>query len=207
MNAQLEMFDTAEINELRGLTAKYAALLHYEHPRNDNERLMNYQYAFLNYADGDALAKLWELADVVTLRLVKAYLKTSDDIKLEEKRDIAVEYVMRRFYDGSGWCAEKNFIYALQQGVRHACDYKTKADDINTFVDFQTFDAVRHEQVRAPLSQVRLLYCKSCSHRDRDDDYFVNDGHGECARYAIHAECIGCAKLKDGKCSENYCTE
>ena len=41
----------------------------------------------------------------------------------------AFEYVFRRYTKGKGYYVKTNMIVVLQGGIRHALDYRTKADD------------------------------------------------------------------------------
>lgn len=112
---------------------------HYDEPKNDNERLMNYQYDYIVNGSEEAWGKLIELSFVVTKRLVWRWLKAKkmhlDDIDQDEKTSIAVEYVLRRYKTRIGYCVTKNFFTALQNGVEHAMLYKTKIDEETDYLE------------------------------------------------------------------------
>ena len=53
---------------------------------------------------------------------------------LDEEQDMdaiatAFEYVFRRYTKGKGYYVDKNMIVVLQDGMRHALEYHTKADE------------------------------------------------------------------------------
>lgn len=141
---QGELFDVGEIERVNQEIIKQkhdeenvkaiAALnlLHYENPKNDNEKLMNYQYQFLKFDDKKAWGDLLILAFQVTERLVYSWCKKNkifmDKEAVADKTSIAVEYVLRRYKSQSliGYCVQKNYIHALRLGVKHAMKYTTK---------------------------------------------------------------------------------
>lgn len=148
---QSDLFDVAEIEQINAdivqkqhdqanLDArKLLRLPYYENPKNDAEKLMNYQHDYIMNNSQDAWGKLIQLSFVVTKRLVWRWMKTHkmrmDEIEQDEKTSIAVEYVLRRYKTRIGYCVTKNFITALQSGVEHAMLYKTKLDEETDFIE------------------------------------------------------------------------
>lgn len=148
---QNDLFDVSEIvqtneqikkeeHQRKNLEArKNLKLLHYEHPKNQNEELMNYQYEFLINNSQIAWGKLITLSFEVTKKLVwKAVREQSlplDEIDVEERTSIAVEYILRRYQTRIGYCVQKNYIYALNQAVCHALHYITKLDSNTSYLE------------------------------------------------------------------------
>lgn len=106
-------------------------LVRYEHPRDDNQRLLNFQYEWLEHGDERAWAQLWILAQKVARRMVqKAGARTGFRFTREDMEDrvmVAVEYVLRRYQ--AGWYVQRAYLKAIKEGVVHAMWYRTKADD------------------------------------------------------------------------------
>lgn len=108
-------------------------LPYYSNPKNDSERLLNYQYEYIKNNNEKAWGDLITLSFIVTKRLVWRWMKLHklqlDDIEQDEKTSIAVEYVLRRYKTRIGYCVTKNFITALNDGVKHAMLYTTKIEE------------------------------------------------------------------------------
>lgn len=103
------------------------SLPYFSAPKNDNERMLNFQKELLS-GDRNAEARLWNLAITVAKRMVRKEAKehqqklTGDEVY--DKAMEAVEYVLRRYRktysNGKPYAVEKNFISAIYNGVRHA---------------------------------------------------------------------------------------
>lgn len=115
----------------------YKKLKHFEEPKNDNERLLNYQYEFLVLGNKKAWDNLFILATKVAQRIVVKQVRAKhlavDAIDIPEKVSIAVEYVMRRYKNNSGWVVRDNYISAIKSGVIHALYYRKKIDDVTDY--------------------------------------------------------------------------
>lgn len=148
---QSDLFNVAEIEQVNQEIVqkqhdqanedarKKLILPFYPEPKNDSERLMNYQFDYIKNGSEKAWGDLIQLSFIVTKRLVWKWMKTHklrmDEIEQDEKTSIAVEYVLRRYKTRIGYCVHKNFITALQSGVQHAMLYKTKLDEQTDFID------------------------------------------------------------------------
>lgn len=134
-----EKLKQEEMERLNIEARKLLVLPHYEHPQNDNEKLLNYQYEYLVNNSEVAWGQLITLAYIVTKRLVWQWMKQKrcqlDDIEQDEKTSIAVEYVLRRYKTRIGYCITKNYISALKDGVKHAMLYITKLDKDTVYID------------------------------------------------------------------------
>lgn len=129
---------------------KYMNLPYFEHPKGDNQRLLNYQHDYIKYGDSAAWGKLLELAFEVTKRLIWAWLKEHrdvylDDISQDEKASIAMEYVLRRYKKNVGWYVNKNFIGALKGGVMHAMSYTSKIEEMTVVVEDVHLERNKHQ--------------------------------------------------------------
>lgn len=107
-------------------------LPYFPEPKNDNEKLLNFQYEYIKNKDQKAWGELLKLAFVVAGRIVRKEVFENklpyDSLDREEKTSIAVEYVLRRYSKDVGWYVSRNYISALKKGVFHAIYYQTKKD-------------------------------------------------------------------------------
>lgn len=159
---QEDIFNVAEIeainNEIKQKqheiavkeAQKHMNLPYFEHPKGDNQILLNYQHDYIKYGDTAAWGKLLELAFEVTKRLIWAWLKEHrdvylDDISQDEKASIAMEYVLRRYTKNVGWYVEKNFIGTLKGGVIHAMSYTSKIEDMTVVVEDVHLERNQHQ--------------------------------------------------------------
>lgn len=115
-------------------------LPHFENPKNDNERLLNYQYDWLVHKDPEAWEKLWLLSCTVAKRMIMAMARKKgfslSQEHLQDKVENAVIYILRR-YD-YGWYVKKAFLKAIKEAVVHSLWYRTKAQRMETFMDNET---------------------------------------------------------------------
>lgn len=127
-------------------------LPYFDTPRDDNQRLLNYQHDWLTFGDSRAWQNLWELARKVARRMIRAQARrkgfTLDRLDEDDRVDTAVYYVLRRYQDG--WYVRKAYLRALKDGVVHALWYRTKADEIQ--------DSVGDEQLAQVRTEDRYLF-------------------------------------------------
>lgn len=113
----------------------------FDHPRNDNEWLFNFQYDFIVNGSEAAYGRLLELSFTVTKRLIRRWLANQagkvfwDEITQEEKTMEAIVYVLRRYSTIVGWYCSTNFITVLGDGVRHVTRYETKIGSNTVYVE------------------------------------------------------------------------
>lgn len=107
-------------------------LPYFENPKNDNERLLNFQHDYIKNKDQKAWGELLTLSFIVAARIVRKEVYENklpyDEVDQDEKTSIAVEYVLRRYKKNIGWYVSKSYISALKKGVIHAIYYQTKKD-------------------------------------------------------------------------------
>lgn len=119
-------------------------LPHFDNPRNDNERLLNYQYDWLVHQDPEAWEKLWLLSCAVARRMITSMAKKKgfrlSAASLHDKVENAVIYVLRR-YD-YGWYVKKAYLKAIKEAVVHSLWYRTKAQRMETLMDDETISRI-----------------------------------------------------------------
>lgn len=138
--AQIRKQAEADILKAVKDAQKKMDLPYFEHPKNDGERLMNYQHDFIVNDSADAWCKLYELATKVAKILLWEWLRDHpgeflDEISQDEKVSIAVEYVLRRYKYRVGWYARDNYIGVLKGGIIHAMCYITEIDKATDYVE------------------------------------------------------------------------
>lgn len=136
MPLQLEL----DFNEL---SERKTDLPHFETPKNDNERLLNYQW---DYKRGDeaALNKMYELGYDIALRYISTHAKKNphiarlDQSRREEKAHNAITYIIARYLQIQDFAIHKSFTSYIYLRVQHELFYKRKVDDIVSFIDLDT---------------------------------------------------------------------
>ena len=112
-------------------------LPYFPDPKDDNQKLLNYQHDWLLRNDEEAKTKLWVLAEKVALRMIKAQEKRKgfrlDPDRRRDKAMDALVYVFRRYR--YGWYVTGAYLQAIKCGVIHALYYRTKADDLELMVE------------------------------------------------------------------------
>ena len=125
------------------LPEKKTDLPHYKAPKNDNERLLNYQW---DYKRGDkaALNKMYELGYDIALRYISTHAKKNphiaklDQSRREEKAHNAITYIIARYLQIQDFTIHKSFTSYIYLRVQHELFYKRKVDDIVSFIDLDT---------------------------------------------------------------------
>lgn len=115
----------------------YDDLKFFDNPKDDNERLLNYQFLFLKNGDKNAWAKLFilstEVAKRITTKAVRDKRLPVDPIDMPEKVSIAVEYVLSRYAKKKGWYVKSNYLSAIKSGVIHALYYCTTIERLTDY--------------------------------------------------------------------------
>ena len=118
-------------------------LPHYDEPKCDNERLLNYQWDF-KQGDTTALNKMYELGFSIAMRYISIHAKKNPHIaKLaphhrKEKAHNAITYIITRYLQVSDFAIYKSFTSYLYLRIQHELFYKRKVDDIVIFTDLDT---------------------------------------------------------------------
>lgn len=112
-------------------------LLRFPDPKNDNEKLLNYQYEWLVHKDAKAWEALWILSRQIARRMILTLAKKKgfvlDPLTLEDKTDDAIIYILRRYQ--RGWYVRKAYHKAIKEGVIHAIWHRTKAQKNEVLMD------------------------------------------------------------------------
>lgn len=119
-------------------------LPHYEKPKSDNQKLLEYQYQYKN-GDKEALAKFYELSYTICLKIIRCMAKTNPHVRrlsLEDKqikaRD-AASYLPEQFLKKPGFYIKKNAPGYLYLRVERELFHRRKCDEIVDFVDIAAF--------------------------------------------------------------------
>ena len=120
------------------------ALPYFNEPKDDNERLLNLQYEYLQYGSSDAWDGLWKLSYKVALGMVRSMCAAKrlrlDCDEVQDKAVAACEYVLRRYKTRKGWHVKSSFMSVIKHGVVHALFYRSNADELVDFVDASAFE-------------------------------------------------------------------
>ena len=118
-------------------------LPHYLTPKNDNERLLNYQYAYCVNGDKKALDEMYRLGKLIAYKYINSYAAEFKSVRAlppdvrQEKAHNAITYIIARYYKVNGWAIKKSFTAYIYLRVKHELMYKRKVDDIVDFVDLE----------------------------------------------------------------------
>ena len=118
-------------------------LPHYNEPKCDNERLLNYQWDFKK-GDKVALNKMYNLGFSIAQRYISIQAKKNPHIaKLslysrKEKAHNAITYIISRYLQIPDFAIYKSFTSYLYLRIQHELFYRRKVDDIVIFIDLDT---------------------------------------------------------------------
>jgi len=118
-------------------------LPHYLSPKTNNERLLNYQYAFKVNGDKRALDEMYRLGKEIAYKYVNVYAAENKNVRRlspearQEKAHNAITYIVARYFKVNGWAIKKSFTAYIYLRVKHELFYKRKVDDIVDFVDLE----------------------------------------------------------------------
>lgn len=132
----------------------------FDRPSNDNEWLLTLQAMWLEDGDVEARIALWEESRRIAERCVmgmyasRGIKYTRDDV--DDRASDALLYVFRRYDNpcvrwrgttylrkyGWNYCVLSNFVSVIRQGVRHAVDWRSKAESLVDYVDYDTVMAL-----------------------------------------------------------------
>ena len=119
------------------------ALLHYDQPRNDNERLLNYQWEYKN-GDQNALNSMYTLGYKIALKYISTKAQKNRHIAelcrsdKEEKAHNAITYIIARYLRDKDFVIIRSFTGYLYLRVQHELFYRRKVDEIVSIVDMET---------------------------------------------------------------------
>ena len=125
-------FDFGEPPEERKAEKPKPALPHFDAPKNDNERLLNWQFAYRTEGDADALAKMYALGKRIALKYINAKARGNRRVaemgadEKEEKAHNAVTYIVARYLTvGDFWIRDSFTSYLYLRRRCSGCRKRT----------------------------------------------------------------------------------
>lgn len=141
---QLE-FELDELSEENKAEKPKPALPHYDQPQNDNEQLLNYQWAYKENGDQNALNSMYTLGYKIALKYISTKAQKNRHIAelcrsdKKEKAHNAITYIIARYLRVQDFVIMKSFTSYLYLRIQHELFYRRKVDEIVSFVDMETF--------------------------------------------------------------------
>lgn len=123
---------------------KKRKLPYFENPKNDNERLLNYQYAYMTQDDKNALNAMYKEGKKIALKYIAAKAKKNKHIAAlcmsdrEEKAHNAITYIIEQYIKRADFAINDSFMAYLYLRIQHELFYQRKVDKIVSFVDIET---------------------------------------------------------------------
>ena len=120
-------------------------LPYYPAPKNDNEKLLNWQYEYRIKGDEKALNKMYRLGEIIALRYINTVEKKNKAVaKLaqcdkEEKAHNAITYIIARYLRVKDFAITESFTGYLFLRIKHELFYQRKVDKIVDFVDWESY--------------------------------------------------------------------
>ena len=116
----------------------------YGEPKNDNERLLNYQRAFRN-GDIRAIDEMYKLGKTVAMKYIQTISKENKAVRRlnwedkEGKAHNAITYIIARYFRVPGWAITDSFTGYLYLRVKFELFHQRKVDKIVRFIDMDTY--------------------------------------------------------------------
>ena len=123
---------------------KKRKLPYFENPKDDNERLLNYQYAYMTQDDKNALNAIYKKGKEIALKYIAAKAKKNKHIAAlcmgdrDEKAHNAITYIIARYLRVKDFAIHESFTAYLYLRIQHELFYRRKVDRIVDFVDWET---------------------------------------------------------------------
>lgn len=123
---------------------KKRKLPYFENPKDDNERLLNYQYAYMTQNDKNTLNAMYKKGKEIALKYIAAKAKKNKHIAAlcmgdrEEKAHNAITYIIARYLRVKDFAIHESFTAYLYLRIQHELFYRRKVDKIVDFVDWET---------------------------------------------------------------------
>lgn len=141
---QLE-FDFDELPTERKAEKPKPALPRFDTPKDDNEMLLNCQYAYIMQGDKNALNAMYEKGKQIAMEYIAANAKKNRHIAelcysdREEKAHNAITYIITRYLQVKDFAIQESFTAYLYLRIQHELFYQRKVDKIVDFVDWETY--------------------------------------------------------------------
>ena len=133
-----------DFGELPTEEAPKPALPHFDTPASDNEKLLNYKYAYREQDDARALNQMYKLGYRIALKFINAKAKKNKHIAAlcmddrEEKAHNAITYIIEQYIKRADFAITDSFTAYLYLRIQHELFYQRKVDKIVSFVDIET---------------------------------------------------------------------
>ena len=133
-----------DFGELPKEEAPKPALPHFDTPTSDNEKLLNYQYAYREQDDARALNQMYKLGYRIALKFINAKAKKNKHIAAlcmddrEEKAHNAITYIIEQYIKRADFAITDSFTAYLYLRIQHELFYQRKVDKIVSLVDIET---------------------------------------------------------------------
>lgn len=120
----------------------------FEQPKNDNERLLNYQYEIKN-GNQAAFDGMYKLGRTVALKYINNAAKKNKMVaalsyeEKKEKAHNAITYIVSRYLQVEDFCINTSFTSYIFLRVKHELYYKRKVDDLVDFMDLNELKGVK----------------------------------------------------------------
>ena len=137
---QLE-FDFGELPS----TERKRELPHFDTQKNDNERLLNYQWAYKVNGDQNAINSMYTLGYKIALKYINAKARKNRHIEelsysvKEEKAHNAITYIIARYLRVQDFVIMESFTSYLYLRIQHELYYQRTVDKIVDFVDWDAY--------------------------------------------------------------------
>ncbi len=144
MNWVQQEFDFDELRTGAEEKREKPALPYFNDPKNDNERLLNWQK---EYREGDrkALDRMYLLGRQIARKYISVVAKRyppvkrlSEDDKMMKAHN-AITYMIERYVKVQDFFIKKSFTSYLYKRVQHELFYRRKVDGIVDFVNWEDF--------------------------------------------------------------------
>ena len=138
---QLWLFSEEEIGPKVDLTG----LPHYPDPKDDNERLLEFQYRYKTDGDKKALGEIFRLGYTVAYKELNCQVAKSKQYKnltpvdREMKAADAINYIIMALIKKPAWYITESFTAYIWLRVGHELKYARKVDKVVDFVDLDDF--------------------------------------------------------------------
>lgn len=126
-------------------TEQKRELPQFDTPKNDNEKLLNYQWEYKERGNQKALNAMYALGVEVAKKYINAKAKKNRHIAemswsdKEEKAHNAITYIIARYLRVADFAIQESFTSYLYLRVQHELFYHRKVDKIVDFVDLESY--------------------------------------------------------------------
>lgn len=138
-------FDFDELPKERKAEKPKPALPRFDKPHDDNEMLLNCQYAYIMQGDENALNMMYKKGKQIAMKYIAAKAKKNRHIAelcysdREGKAHNAITYIIARYLRVKDFAIQESFTAYLYLRIQHELFYQRKVDRIVDFVEWETY--------------------------------------------------------------------